>query len=333
MASHSSDFGHNEHELMIECQVVRCLGCTLSKGGHQSNIRQMGAGMEIRDLLGYEGKTVVVTGAASGMAHCAAELLLSLGAKVWAVDMNDCDLPVEATVKGNLAEKEAIDAVCAQLPERIDALFMCHGVGLRPGREAFIQMVNFVGQRYMAEKLVARIPDNGSLTFISSTGGYAWSYNMDMVNKMLETATFEEAAAVAEELAPTFSDGSDSENALDPYQFSKQCLSAYVKKMCREEPYIGRKVRINAIGPSFTATPLIADFEAATSKDGSLESGRNAMYELFLKSWNGRAGRPEEMGWPLVLIGSDVFSYLSGQVIYIDFGMTGEMDWRAANAG
>ena len=70
-----------------------------------------------------------------------------------------------------------------------------------------------------------------------------------------------------------------------------------------------------------------------TSKDDSLESGRNAMYELFLKSWNGRAGRLEEMGWPLVLIGSDVFSYLSGQVIYIDFGMTGEMDWRAANAG
>lgn len=41
----------------------------MSKGGHQSNIRQVGAGMEIRDLLGYEGKTVVVTGAASGMAH------------------------------------------------------------------------------------------------------------------------------------------------------------------------------------------------------------------------------------------------------------------------
>ena len=88
--------------------------------------------MEIRDLLGYEGKTVVVTGAASGMARCAAELLLSLGAKVWAVDMNDCDLPVEATVKGNLAEKVAIDAACEQLPEQIDVLFMCHGVGLKP---------------------------------------------------------------------------------------------------------------------------------------------------------------------------------------------------------
>ncbi|MDO4538122.1 MAG: SDR family oxidoreductase [Coriobacteriales bacterium] len=287
--------------------------------------------MDIKDLLGYEGKTVVVTGAASGMAHCAAELLLSLGAKVWAVDMNDCDLPVEATIKGNLAEKDAIDSVCAQLPEQIDALFMCHGVGLKPGRETFIQLVNFVGQRYMAEKLVERIPDNGSVTFISSTGGYGWPYNMGMVSKMLDTASFEEAAELAAEFAPSFSDGSDSENALDPYQFSKQCLSAYVKKMCRVEPYIGRKIRINAIGPSFTATPLIADFEAATSKDGSLESGRDAMYELFLKSWNGRAGKPEEMGWPLVLIGSKVFSYLCGQIIYIDFGMTGEMDWATAN--
>ena len=54
------------------------------------------------------------------------------------------------------------------------------------------------------------------------------------------------------------------------------------------------------------------------------------MYDLFLKSWNGRAGKPEEMGWPLVVFGSGLCSYLSGQVICIDFGMTGQMDWEAA---
>lgn len=281
--------------------------------------------MDIKEILGYSGKTVVITGAASGMAHCATELLLSLGAKVYAVDMNDCDLPVETTIKGNLAEKSAINSVCEQLPEKIDVLFMCHGVGLKPDREKFIQMVNFVGQRYMVEKLLPRIADGGSITFISSTGGYGWTGNMKNVGEILATSSFEEAEAWVDSHIDMFS----AEGAPDPYQFSKQCVSAYVKCKTRSPEFIGRKVRINAIGPSFTETPLIKDFNMAVSKDGSEESGKDEMYNLFLKSWNGRAGRPEEMGYPLVIFGSDLCSYLSGQIIYIDFGMTGQMDWEA----
>lgn len=282
--------------------------------------------MDIKELLGYEGKTVVITGAASGMAYCATELLLSLGAKVYAVvNSKPCDLPVEAQFKGNLSVKAEIDNVVAQLPEKIDALFMCHGVGLKPDREKFIQMTNFVGQRYMVEQLLPRIVDGGSVTFISSTGGYGWTGNMANVGALLNTDSFEAAEKWVEDHVGMFAEA----GAPDPYQFSKQCVSAYVKSKTRAPKFIGRKVRINAIGPSFTETAIIKDFNLAVSKDGSEESGASVMYELFLKSWNGRPGKPEEIGWPLVVFGSDLCSYLSGQIIYIDFGMTGEMDWQA----
>lgn len=282
--------------------------------------------MDIKELLGYEGKTVVITGAASGMAYCATELLLSLGAKVYAVvNSKPCDLPVAAQFKGNLAVKAEIDNVISQLPEKIDVLFMCHGVGLKPDREKFIQMTNFVGQRYMVGQLLPRVVDGGSVTFISSTGGYGWTGNMANVGALLNTESFEEAEKWVEDHVGMFAEA----GAPDPYQFSKQCVSAYVKSKCRAPEFIGRKVRINAIGPSFTETAIIKDFNLAVSKDGSEASGANVMYELFLKSWNGRAGKPEEMGWPLVIFGSDLCSYLSGQIIYIDFGMTGEMDWQA----
>ena len=89
----------------------------------------------IEELLGYQGKTVVITGAASGMAKSATELLLSLGAKVYAVDRNETDLPVFQFISGDLSQKAAIDEVVAQLPEKIDALFMCHGVGIGNGKE------------------------------------------------------------------------------------------------------------------------------------------------------------------------------------------------------
>lgn len=281
----------------------------------------------LQSLLGYEGKSVVITGAASGMAHTATELLLSLGAKVYAVDMNECDLPVVKTIKGDLSQKEAIDSVVNELPESIDALFMCHGMGIKPGREKLIQMVNFVGQRYMVEALLPRIVDGGSVTFISSTGGYGWEKNMGNVGAVLAAASFEDAEKWVDGHLDLFAEGSEGP---DPYQFSKQCVSAYVKSKTRSKEFIDRRIRINAIGPSFTSTPLIKDFNMAVSKDGSEASGEQVMHDLFLKSWNGRAGKPEEMGYPLVIIGSNLCSYMSGQVVYIDFGMTGEMDYQEA---
>ena len=282
----------------------------------------------IEELLGYQGKTVVITGAASGMAKSATELLLSLGAKVYAVDRNETDLPVFQFISADLSQKATIDEVVAQLPEKIDALFMCHGVGIGKGKEKFIQMVNFVGQRYMVEELLPRITDGGSVTFISSTGGYGWEQNMQHVGEVLACPTFEATEKWVDEHVDLFTDGQTP----DPYQFSKQCVTAYVKSKTRAPEFIGRKIRINAIGPSFTETALIKEFNLAASNDGTEAGGAKVMHDLFLKSWNGRPGLPEEMGYPLVFIGSDLFSYLSGQVLYIDFGLTGELDYQAAAA-
>ena len=39
------------------------------------------------DVLGYSGKKVVITGAASGMGAAATQLLISLGAEVHALDI------------------------------------------------------------------------------------------------------------------------------------------------------------------------------------------------------------------------------------------------------
>jgi NAD(P)-dependent dehydrogenase (short-subunit alcohol dehydrogenase family) len=205
---------------------------------------------------------------------------------------------------------------------------MCHGVGIGKGKEKFIQMVNFVGQRYMVEELLPRIADGGSVTFISSTGGYGWEHNMQHVGEVLACPTFEATEKWVDEHVDLFTDGQTP----DLYQFSKQCVSAYVKEKTRAPEFIGRKIRINAIAPSFTSTALIKEFNLAASSDGTEAGGAQVLHNLFLKSWNGRAGLPEEMGYPLVFIGSDLFSYLSGQVLYIDYGMTDELDYQAAAA-
>ena len=278
----------------------------------------------LEELVGYKDKNVVITGSASGMAKAATELLIAFGAKVYAIDRNDIDLPVYKSIKGDLSTREGIDSVVSELPEKIDALFMCHGVALIPEKEKFIQLVNFIGQKYMVEALLPRILENGSVSFISSSGGYGWENKIELINEYINLNTFEEQVEWVEGHMPIFSEGYMS----DSYCFSKQCINAYVKSKVRPPEFINKKIRVNAIAPSYTISGLTKDFNLAISQDGSEESGEKLMHDLFLKSWNGRPGTSEDMGYPLVMIGSNLFGYLSGQVIYIDFGMTGEMDYK-----
>lgn len=98
--------------------------------------------MDLKKLFGYEGKNVVVTGAASGMAKSAAELLIELGANVYAIDINPIELNVTKAFQADLSKKEDIDRVIAELPNELDGLFLCHGIAYFPGRELLVQKVN-----------------------------------------------------------------------------------------------------------------------------------------------------------------------------------------------
>ena len=105
--------------------------------------------MDLKKLFGYEGKNVVITGSASGMSKAATELLIELGANVYAIDINPVCLPVTKSWQADLSKKEEIDRVINELPDKIDALFLCHGIAFFPGKELLVQKVNFYGQKYI----------------------------------------------------------------------------------------------------------------------------------------------------------------------------------------
>lgn len=269
--------------------------------------------MDLKKLFGYEDKTVVITGAASGMSKKATELLLELGAKVYAIDINDIDLPVEKKYKADLSNKEEIDKVVNDLPDKIDALFLCHGIAYFPGKELQVQKVNFYGQKYMTECLLEKITDNGSVTYISSVGGFGWQQVYKQAVELINIPTWEEAM-----------DWYDNHQELiqSAYVFAKQCLLSYVTYKCMSKEFIDRKIRINAINPGDTTTGLTEDFNKSTSPTGDAKEGEMMIENIFLKSWNGYAASPEDMGYPMVVVGSNICSYMSGQLIYIDYGLT-----------
>lgn len=269
--------------------------------------------MDLKTLFGYEGKKVVITGAASGMSKAAAKLLIDLGAEVYAIDINPIDLPVVEKYQADLSKKEEIDRVIDNLPEKIDALFLCHGIAFFPGLELQVQKVNFYSQKYMTEQLLPRMNENGTVNYISSVGGFGWQQVYDKAVELINIATWEEAMIWYD---------NHPELIKSAYVFAKQCLESYVTYKCMSPEFIDKRIRLNAINPGDTTTGLTADFNKSTSPTGDIKEGEEMISNIFLKSWNGYAATPEQMGYPLVLIGSDIFSYMSGQLIYIDMGLT-----------
>ena len=131
--------------------------------------------------------------------------------------------------------KEDLDVLAEALPSQIDAIFLCHGIALKAdaSNALEVQKVNFLGHKYLLEKILPRIADNGSVNIIASTGGFGWQ------------GVFADCAAVVN--APSY------EAALDWYEthpdvirsgyvFSKQCLCAYVKMKVHAPEYISRRI-------------------------------------------------------------------------------------------
>lgn len=133
--------------------------------------------MDLKGLFGLEGKSVVVTGAGSGMGKAAARLLAELGANVHAsVRRHPLDFEVAREIPSELGTKDGLDAFIAELPSEVDALFVCHGisnaVGMTNGLE--VQLTNFLSFRYLTEALLPCMSEGASVTFISSNGGWEW---------------------------------------------------------------------------------------------------------------------------------------------------------------
>ena len=81
--------------------------------------------MDLKNLFGYEGKTVVVSGAYSGMGLAAARLLQELGANVYTICRRNgrhskLDFPVTGELYADFGVKEDLDALADRALQQID---------------------------------------------------------------------------------------------------------------------------------------------------------------------------------------------------------------------
>ena len=265
----------------------------------------------MKDILGYEGKQVVIVGAATGMGDAATRTLAELGAEVHALDVAEVTAPVKQTIEVDLRDKASIDAAIEKLPARVDSLFHCAGLPGAPFSTLDTMLVNFVGQRHFTESLLPRIVDGGAVAIITSVAGIGWNKNRESVDALVATPDFESGKAWCEA----------NPEAANGYLFSKQCIIAYTK--LRAEGLVPREIRINCLSPAPTDTPMLPSFHNQVSKE--------FLEEHFLAPV-GRNATPEEMGDPLIFLNSHAARFISGHNLIVDYGYVAstEMGQRPA---
>ncbi|MFB9073395.1 SDR family oxidoreductase [Citricoccus parietis] len=246
------------------------------------------------------------------MGKATATLLTQLGARVYALDINEPDIPVEKYVKINLGSKESIEAALAELPDAIDHVFSCAGIAgaIYSGRnfsELDVLTINFIGTRHLVDALIERLPENGSAAVIASTGGMRWQLRQDLHLEFAKTEGFEAGQqwfeAHRDELESNFTGVNFA------YMMSKEALIVWMKHRAYE--LSGKHIRLNSISPAATDTPMAEDF----SKNANGLRGSHV-------SEVGRASTPEDQARALVFLNSGLATYVSGQDLQVDYAFT-----------
>jgi NAD(P)-dependent dehydrogenase (short-subunit alcohol dehydrogenase family) len=253
----------------------------------------------VRDILGFSGKTVVVSGAATGMGAAAARTLVELGAEVHALDVKPVDAPVAKAYEVDLRDPASIDGAVAALPARVDRLFHCAGLPGPPFTALDTMLVNFVGLRHLNEALIPRIPEGGAIAAITSVAGMGWRKNLENVKALCDTPDYAAGRAWCEA-------NPDKANG---YLFSKQCIVWYT--MACATRLVERRIRMNCLSPAPTDTPMLSAFHAQAGKE---------FLETYFLAPIGRNATPEEMAEPLILLASDAARFVSGVNLFADYG-------------
>ena len=266
----------------------------------------------MKDVLGYEGKRVIVSGAASGMGAATTELLVELGAEVHTIDIKKPDLTGLASfTETDLREPDQIDAAVAKIGKVVDALFNCAGLP-NTFSNLDVMLVNFCGLRHLTE---ARGPEHrggrcdrehrvvGRHRLADEHGGARQPAGHARLRRRQGVVRGRPRSA-----SPTATACRRRRSTRTP-----RCVRSRWR----------RSVSVStASTPGPTDTPMMPHFEEAVGKD---------FMANFPKPLWGRNARPDEQAWPLLFLNSPRSSYVTGVQFDADAGFkagifTGQID-------
>ena len=245
-------------------------------------------------------KTVVVTGAASGIGAESARQLKSQGATVIAVDRNQPKDSIDQYIKADLGDPASIDQAAESIPPGIDAL--CNIAGLPPTKDRVLVLkVNFLGLRHFTELMIGKLNDNAAIVNAASLAGLGWPKAGEQIKAFLALREFNAVEAFCDEY------GIGNEGGRS-YFFTKEALIVWT--MMNRWTWRDRGIRMNCVSPGPVETPILPDFLATLGKRA--EEDAKVM---------DRPGRPQDIAPVIAFLCSEGSGWIKGANIPVDGGM------------
>jgi meso-butanediol dehydrogenase/(S,S)-butanediol dehydrogenase/diacetyl reductase len=242
----------------------------------------------------FEGKVVIITGAASGIGEASARRFSSEGARVALIDRNEApladvakDLPAQFTLAhvADVSDSEAVDAMVATVVKRFGRLdVLVNNAGVYEGG-APAEITNDQWRKVMATDLDGVFFGcRAALPHLEETRG-------SIVN----------TASVS---------GTGGDWATSPYNAAKGAVVNLTRSLALD---LGRKgVRVNSVCPSLTRTGMTADM----MEDEELLAKFRERIPL------GRVCEPYEVAAVIAFLASEDASFVTGANVAVDGGVS-----------
>lgn len=247
--------------------------------------------------MDLSGKTIIVTGAASGIGKAAAGDLMERGAKVIGVDRHPSG-EVDEFLQADLLDPRSIDSLVGSIPAGADGL--CNIAGVSPAQPAAeVLKVNTLALRRLTLGLIPKLADGASIVNLASMAGNGWRDHLDQVTALLAT-DWDTVDAFVEEHG--------LEAGPRSYFLSKEAVIVWT--MQNRWTWRDRGIRMNCVSPGPIETPILDDF-LETLGDRAQESVRNME----------RFGRPSDVAPVVAFLLSDEARWFRGANLTPDGGM------------
>ena len=237
-----------------------------------------------------EGKTVLVTGAASGIGKATAIQCAEMGARVIIVDLNEQGLQeTQKLIEREDTECRALDLTnLDKLIEMVGSLPKLDGLASNAG---------------MVLSLLAKFSEPKDMERIFSINTFS---HINLVQQLIVQKKLNKGASIV--FTSSMSGVYCGLAGGSLYGATKSAILGYTKALAIE--LAPRGIRVNTVHPGMIETPLTSG--TALSKELLEEDAKN--YPL------GRYGKPEEVAYSIVYLLSDATVWMTGTQLLIDGG-------------
>ena len=240
-----------------------------------------------------EGKTILVTGASSGIGRAAAVECSKMGATVIAVARNEQRLQETLALMGSgnnsyivcdLTDAESVDKMIAEIPS-IDGLVNNAGIGI-------VKPLKFINESDFTTLLKA-----DTIAPII------------LLQKMVKKKKINKGGSVVFTSSMAALGGVTNGNSM--YVACKGAISSFVLNAALE---LGpQNIRVNAVCPAMINTPLVHDGDTENE-----EHLKEMEKEYPLRKF----GEPEDVAWAMIYLLSDAARWITGTNMVVDGGFS-----------